>query len=171
MAGFMLAMFPSSAVRVIESSSSKLVIFDPPYYTFAIQLFIMCAISAVGYFVFTRTQIYQEMRYKWWLPLLIGAFAALALGMISSRSYITLSRDTGKMTIRRWVCGIPMRESEISLSRVRRAAVENFSGARIITVVLTDGTAIQLGNFTDQGGQFGAVDAINQFIGSQSAPR
>lgn len=164
-------MIPSSAIRVVESSSSKLVIFDPPYYAFAVQLFIMCAISAVGYFIFTRTQLYQEMRYKWFPLAIIGGFVLLALGMASSRAYITLSRETGKMTIRRWICGIPRGQSEIDLAKIRRASVENSQGARVITVVLTDGSAIQLGSFTDQGGQFGAADAINHFIGYQFTPQ
>jgi hypothetical protein len=161
-------MFPSSAIRVIESSSSKLVILDPPYYSFAAQLLVMSALATLVFLVLTRTQIYQEMRYKWWIPFIISCFVVLALGMLASRAYITLSRETGKMTVQRWICGIPQRRTEFPLDAIRYVSVENFSGARVVTVVLKSGEAFQLGNFTDQGGQFGAVDAINDFLGRQT---
>jgi hypothetical protein len=160
-------MLPSSAIRVIENGSSRLVILDPPYYSFAAQMLLMSALATLAFLALTRTEIYKEMRYKWWVPMIISGFIVLAMAMLASRAYITLSRESGRMTIRRWICGIPQARIEFPLDTIRYATVENFSGARVVTVVLKSGEAVQLGNFTDQGGQFGAVDAINDFLGSR----
>jgi hypothetical protein len=129
----------------------------------------MSALATLAFLALTRTGIYKEMRYKWWIPMIIGGFIVLAIGMLMSRAYITLSRESGRMTVQRWICGIPQSRVEFPLDAIRYATVENFSGARVVTVVLKSGEAVQLGNFTDQGGQFGAVDSINDFIGRYPA--
>ncbi len=158
-------MLPPSAIRVIENSSTRLVILDPPYYSLAFNFLLLCAVSGIGFFILTRTKIYAMMRIRWFIPTLIIFFALIAVGLLLSRSYITFSKDAGKMSVRRLVVGIPRGRVEVPLDQIKYATVENFMGARVVTVVLKSGGTIRLGNFTDQGGQFGAVDAINDFLG------
>jgi len=105
------------------------------------------------------------MKFRWIIPSIICVFVVVALSLLFSKSYITFSKETGKMLVQRWSAGIPRGTVEVPLDQIKYVTVENFSGARTMTVVLTNGDTVRLGNFTDQGGEFGAVDTINGFLG------
>jgi len=158
-------MLPSSAIRVIENTSSRLVILNPPYYSLGFNFLLLCTVSALGFFLLTRTKIYTMMKFRWIIPSIICVFVVVALSLLFSKSYITFSKETGKMLVQRWSAGIPRGTVEVPLDQIKYVTVENFSGARTMTVVLTNGDTVRLGNFTDQGGEFGAVDTINGFLG------
>jgi hypothetical protein len=157
-----MPIFPSNAIRVIESSSSRLVILDPPYYGFGVWLFFLAAVT-LGVAVLVAHG--AGLRFAA-IPLVFALFlAAFGLFGLTGKTTYTLSRGDGLLHIQKYSWGIKRRETRLRLADIRRVTVETWQYSHILTVILNSGESFNLGNGSNRQGYYGAADAINDFLG------
>lgn len=157
-------MIPSSAIQVIERTPDRLVVLDPPYYLVALLVLLISLGTALQ---FVRVMAGQVTRVSRMGLLLTVPFLLAGLGLLTSRTRVTFSRQAGIVTVERKRCGILLPRKEILLSDVRRAQVQ--IGARrtqCLILVFRSGSTMELTNFGTQGGRTEAANAINAFLSS-----
>ena len=155
----MKTMFPSTALRVVESDASKLVILDPPNYLLAGILLLVAL--AIGIFMLkSGAQVTVRMMAIILLPLVISG-----LGLLSSNTVVEFSKASGDVTILRRRFGFPKSPSVTPLSSLRYARVETSRGARRLALITNSGGALYPTGAAARGGEYEAANAINDFLG------
>lgn len=157
-------MFPSEAIQVLENSSSGVVILDPPYYSFgAYMFFLAICMGGLAYFLLSRGGVLASIG----LPFIVLAIALAVFGsyLLTSKRLITLSRSDGVLRIEKSTWGMRRLESTIPLDQIRRVTVENVRFSHYIVAVMKSGESFRLGDGSNRQGYYGAVDAINSFLG------
>jgi hypothetical protein len=162
-----LAILPPEAIQIIESDPLRLVILDPPNYSFGIWLLVLATGAlALGIVVARNTGIGFGI-----IPLLVALGLAVFGSYLatSKRTYI-LSRQDGLLRIEKYAWGMKGKETSLPISNIRRVTVENIRFNHILTVVLKSGNSFNLGDGSNRQGYFGAADAINDFLGVARQP-
>lgn len=157
-------MFPSEAIQVLENTPSRVVILDPPYYSLgAIILIVAICIGSVACFLLFRGGVLTFIG----LPFIVMAVILTVFGsfLLTSSRLITLSRSEGVLRIERSKWGMKSLEATIALNQIRRAAVGNVHFSNFIVIVMQSGESFRLGEGSNRQGYYGAVDAINHFLG------
>lgn len=156
-------MLPNSAIQVLEQSPSRLVVIDPPYYSLGIG-FLIVAVITLSVTAIHRSMTGRPLSTAWLgmiltaLPLLIG------LGLMTSRSIITLDRPTDTLTFDgRWI-GLYHERATYPLSSILNATVETSSASARLVIVFQSGDALALSSFTGRRGQYTGANAINSFL-------
>lgn len=158
-----MTMLPPEAIQVIENSQSKVVIVDPPNYSFGLWLLFLatCAL-AVGIVLLVRGLGVGFAALPFGVALALAAFGSF---LATSKSTYTLSRPDGTLKIEHFAWGMKRKESSLRLSDIRRATVATFQYSHILTLVLNSGEDFSLGDGSNRQGYYGAADAINDFLG------
>ncbi|MGH9395992.1 MAG: hypothetical protein ACRD18_03985 [Terriglobia bacterium] len=157
-------MFPSSALHVVERTPSKLVILNPPYYWVG-GIFLV-----VGLFIVAAIFIPQNGPALSGSTKLIGVlfavpFLAVAAWILTSRTTVTFSRDTGEMTVDQAKFGFRHSRLQIPIQAVDKATVAPLhAGSWRLEVMLRSGEPVMIGGQTTQKGYFDAAKAINDFL-------
>ena len=157
-------MFPSSAIYVAEHSSSKLVIVDPPAYVIGGVAVLggLCAAIVFGRWI-TLTR--GKLAISPLVLLVVCSFWLAGFGLLSSRTVVTLARDSGRLRIERHVFGMKLPATEMPLSELRYAEVQiGNRRTKRAALVFRNGSKIGLGSFTNLGGQEQTVAGINAFL-------
>lgn len=157
-------MFPPEAIQVLEHSQSRVIILDPPYYSFgALMLFFGFVTLAGGIFLLAR-----NLMAAFAVMLLVLTVALLIFGsyLATNKTLMTLSREDGLLRIQKQSWGFKRSEKAIRTADMRRVTVETLKYSRILTVVMKSGESYSLGNGSDRQGYQGAADAINDFLGA-----
>jgi hypothetical protein len=100
------------------------------------------------------------------LLLLTVALFVFGSYLSTSKTTITLAREDGLLRIQKQVWGFKKPEASLRIADIRRAAVETLKYSRTLTVVMKSGESYALNDGSDRQGYQGAVDAINDFLGS-----
>jgi hypothetical protein len=164
-------MFPSSALQVIEQTSSRVVIWDPPSYARA--AFVVIAALGAPLFLLLLAKPVSKARIKAALLGLLFALPFLLTGifLLTSDMRIVMSRDSRKMMVEHRRFGFRSR-NEIPLNDIAYAKVETADQqARALVVILRSGQVISLTQQTDQEGHYAAAMAINNFLGIHNPPQ
>lgn len=159
-------MLPSSAIRIIESTPSRLVVWDPPYYGLGIGLLVVAVIGAALWLV-PRSQG-GERRFSWWLVVVIAPFVLGGLGLLTSHTQVVLSSadNTAKIESRYFL--FFHSDRVFPLDQLQRVSVETSEGYRSLAFVLRSGQTFTLGGFMDRPGYYEAEASINNFLASSS---
>lgn len=156
-------MLPSSAIQIIERTSSRLVVVDPPYYLIGIGLLATWAVSlpvvlAIG----LKYEVTRKVM-PWWLlgslPFIVGG-----LMLCTGKTVLTFSRETGRVSIVRSYLGFSLRPQEIPLDQAAKAVVETARAGRSLVLLTRSGQPIALTSVTDREGYYEAANAINSFL-------
>lgn len=160
-------MFASSVMRVVQSTPTRLVIVDPPYYLGGgILMLIGIILGAV--LLNLKVQNSTRIAVIVTLPIFIAG-----LGALTSQTVMTFSRETGTVSIQRRWFGFSRSKIEVPLDSVRYATVQTQRGSRRFAIVLTSGRVLAPGSATTQGGEYDVTNAINDFLkgSGQAAPQ
>jgi hypothetical protein len=157
-------MFSSSALRVVESTSSRLVIVDPPNYLLGAILLIV-GILIGGFLLKFKGQANLRLMLIVLVPLFIGA-----IGFVTSSTVVELSKASNNLTISRRRFGFTQSASVTPFSSLRFATVETSRGARRLALITNSGGVLHPSGAAARGGEYEAANAINDFLGVQ-APR
>jgi hypothetical protein len=155
---------PFEAIKVIESSPSRLVILDPPNLTFGVWLLFLAAV-ALGIAILVASS--TGLRFAAFPLLFTLLLAVLGLSLATSKATYTLSREDGLLHIQRYSWGMKKKETLYRLGDIRYVTVETIKYAHILTVILNSGESFNLGNGSNRQGYYGAAEAINNFLGVQ----
>jgi len=151
-------MFASSVMHVVESTPTRLVILDPPYY---LGGGILVLIGIILGAVLLNLRIQNSTRVA--MIVTIPIFVA-GIGALTSQTTMTFSRETGTASIQRHWFGIPRNKIEVPLDSVRYATVQTQRGSRRFAIVLSSGRVLAPGSATTQGGEYDVTNAINDFL-------
>ena len=166
-------MLPSSAIRIVESSPSRLVIFDPPYYSLGLALLLGAAFGAALWFL-PRSHS-NGKGFSWWIPLLVSPFLLGGIGLLTSATRVVLSADEGTVRISScyflFYCG----NQEFGFGDLQGVRVETSEGYRSLVFLTKSGETFSLGGFSSRAGYYEAEAAINAFLSkasrAQDSPR
>jgi hypothetical protein len=161
-----LTVLPTEAIQVIENSQMRVVIVDPPSYSFGLWVLLLatCAL-AVAVVLLVRGMGVGSAAIPFFIALSLAAFGSF---LATSHTTYTLSRQDGLLRIQSSAWGVRRKETAVRLADIRRVTVETVDYSQILTVVLNSGESFNLGNGSNRQGYYGAADAINDFLG---APR
>ncbi len=159
-------MLPSEAIQVIENSQMRVVVVDPPYYSFGVWvLFLATCALAIAVVLLVRGVSVGFAAIPFVIALSLAAFGSF---LATSKTSYTLSRQDGLLRIQSSAWGMKRKETTMPLADVRRVTVETFQYSHILTVILKSGESFNLGDGSNRQGYYGAADAMNDFLG---APR
>jgi len=155
-------MLPPEAIQVIESSPTRLVILDPPFYSFGLWLAFLAALA----FALTIV-VALKIRLGFGVVPLVFAIVLAGIGsfLCTAKTVYTLSRSDGALRTETYAWGIKRGESKLPLETIRRVNVETIEYNHILTVILNTGESFNLGNGSNRQGYYGAADAMNNFLG------
>jgi hypothetical protein len=153
---------PFEAIQVLEHTPSRVVILDPPYYSLAIIVlaFAACA-GAVAAFLYLRQMVVPSAL----LLLIFLVLAGFGSFLMTRKRLISLDRSNGLLKIEKTTWGVSSVQATLPLDQIQKAIVENVRYTHSLVVVVKSGEAFALGGSSDRQGYFGAVDAINDFLG------
>jgi hypothetical protein len=108
--------------------------------------------------------IHPALRLTWLIPIAIAA-PFLVLGVIGQvRTQITLSADSGTLSVRKTLLSYPIGSKEYPFSEVRSIKVGVADISLFLYVSLVDKPAENLTGATDQTGYSEVADAMNTFL-------
>jgi hypothetical protein len=156
-------MFPFSPIQIVEQTSKRLVIEDPPYYLAGgVCLAVGLILASLRRLRIGEGDTPEQMG---WVALLLAApFVVAGLLLLTGSTTATLSRETGRLTIRKRYLGMVMKTREALLAEVQGVAVGTDQQSRSLSFVLHSGEEISLGSFTDRKGYYAAAEAANRFL-------
>jgi hypothetical protein len=155
-------MFRLSDIRIAEQTVERLVVVDPPNYLGGIVMlaFTLVLLSAV----FPSTDQTDGGGISW-IALGLGVFCLIiTVALLTGRTEMSFSRQTGVMKLTGTYAWIPVRTAETAVDQVRHAEVETRRDGRSLIVVTHSGNVIRLGAFSRRGGYHEAANAINDFV-------
>lgn len=154
-------MLPPEAIRVIENSRTRLVVLDPPFYSFGLWLAFLAAVALVLMFV-----VAVKIRLAFGVIPLIFAIVLGGLGsfLCTNRTVYTFSRENGTLRTQNYAWGMKRNDTSLPLDSISRVTVETIQYNHVLTVILTSGESFNLGNGSNRQGYYGAADAINNFL-------
>lgn len=153
---------PFSAIRVIESTPSRLIVSDPPSYLVGVILLLVVILIATLLFR-QRGQSSGVVLWIVLIPLLIGSLNAL-----TSHAELDFSREKNTLTVKQWRFGVAREIAVVPMDTVRNATVETSRGARRLIVVLNSGRVLTPSSGNVRAGYYEAANAINDFLGRHS---
>lgn len=154
---------PSSALRVVNQSPSKLIIVDPPNHTLGIIFGIVAIlVLAIAVFLFR----YHDVRR-------IGAYLGIAVSLLfvliaawteTGETTVTLSRDSSMLEIQPTSLGSADPATQIPFSKIKRANVEALPSTRRLVLLIDGGEPVILVSASSRDGYYQAAEAINKFL-------
>lgn len=153
-------------IYIASQTARDLTVIDSPANSFVIAgiatgvLFALIAIGSLLFFRNTGRAIHPLL---WLLPLVGLPFVALGL-IASVTTHITLSADTGTLSIRKTMLTVPIRSKEYPLEQVSLIKVGVGDVCRFLYVSLKDKPAENLTGCTDRTGYSEAAQAMNSFL-------
>lgn len=153
-------------IYVVSQTARELTVLDPSAKSFVIAGIatgLLFTLIALGALLFLRSNG-RTVHPALWLLSLVGV-PFLALGLIASvTSRITLSADTGTLSVRKTILSIPISSKEYPLTQVNLVKVGVGDVCRFLYVSLTDRPAENLTGCTDRTGYSEVADAMNAFL-------
>ena len=155
--------FPFSPIHVVEQTSTRLVIEDPPFYLAGgICLAVGLILGSLWGVKIGEGDSPQQM--GWLAPVLATPFVLAGLLLVTASTTATLSRETSRLTVERRYLGLVWKKREAPLSEVEGAAVGTDQQTRRLSFVLRNKEEIGMGVFTDRKGYYAAAEAANRFL-------
>jgi hypothetical protein len=156
-------MFPSESIKVLENTPSRVVIWDPPNYSFgAYMLFLGLFGIAIAVFLFYRRSLLPVSCMMLLTGVLLGVFSIF---LLTNQRTITLSRPEGTLKIEKSSWGSKRVVAVLPVNTIQRVAVETIKFNRRLIAVMKSGESFSLGDGSNRDGYYGAENAINGFLG------
>ena len=159
-------------LHVASQTAHELVVVAPPFnsHSFGWVWIVSLLFLAIGYAVlFTLWKgvprpSHPALWLTWFIPIVIAA-PFLILGVIGQvKTQITLSADTGILTVRKTLLSFVVGSKEYPLSEVRSIKVGVADISLFLYVSLVDKPAENLTGATDQTGYSEVAEVMNSFL-------
>ena len=108
--------------------------------------------------------------FFWSVPFLFASPFLIVAAVTGRTSHITLSADTGTLTVQKTLLSAPVGSREYPLAQVRVVKVGVGNVCRFLYISLVDQPAENLTSCTDRTGYSEAADAINAFLVANRRP-
>src|SRR5215470_9496023 len=157
---------------VASQTAHELVVVVPPFnsHSFGWVWIVSLLCLVIGYGVLfslwknVPRPIHPALRLTWFIPVVIAA-PFLVLGIIGEvKTQITLSADTGTLSVRKTLLSFPTSSKEYPFSEVRSIKVGVADISLFLYVSLADKPAENLTGATDQTGYSEVANAMNAFL-------
>jgi hypothetical protein len=159
----------SSAIRIIEQTHDRLVIYQPPYWPFALGFLAGGVVLAVGLFVFfTLLSVKLPVRFAGF----VLAIPFLVVGASAAASEVQVQASLPDRTVsirRRGLFGSDTRT--IRLDDVDAAVDLQARRSTAVGLRLRSGETINLTGFTDQSGKSAMLGSLQLFLASARSHR
>jgi hypothetical protein len=152
-----------SAIQVVERTSLRLVILDPPYALAGVVVIVAAIAIAVGLW-FVKLEGDPSGRIGWAALIFAAPFALIGWLLLTNETIATLSRETNTFTIEKRYFGMFSRTRQYPLAQLEGAVVGSDQNTAGLSFSLVSGEAISLGSFTDRKGYANAANAVNEFL-------
>jgi len=157
----------ASTIRVIEQSPGHLVLYEPPYWPFAIAFLAAALVIAVGLYLFMWSMnVRTAMRFAGCVLAL--PFLFFGLKALTSRTLVELSMQDRTVRLQHAQFFISSAPRIIPLDDVVRAVEVHARRSYAAALLLRSGEHVLLTGYGDQLGKPGIIAAINEFL---SMPR
>ena len=154
--------FPSSGIRAIELSASKLIVICPPFYGAAAFSFgIMIIMFLTLWFAAGRD---LGLTGNLILVAVNLPFVVVTLGLALTDAGAVLDGQAGILHVRNRIFGFATQQKSIPFSCVDVADIQTSRASLRLAFRLKDGSTVPLGFFTNQAGHRAAVESINAFL-------
>ncbi|MDE1178246.1 MAG: hypothetical protein PW789_16855 [Edaphobacter sp.] len=166
-----MAGYPTD-LYVASQTAHELVVVAPPFnaHSFGWIWIVSLLCLVIGYGVIfslwknVPRPIHPALRLTWLIPIVI-AVPFLILGVIGQvKTQITLSADTGILSVQKTLLSFPVSSKEYPFSEVRSIKVGVADISLFLYVSLIDKPAEDLTGATDQTGHSEVADAMNAFL-------
>jgi hypothetical protein len=157
---------------VASQTAHELVVVAPPFnsHSFGWVWIVSLLFLVIGYGVLfslwksVSRPIHPALRLTWFIPIVIAA-PFLILGVVGQvKTQITLSPDTGTLSVRKTLLSFVVGSKEYPLSEVRSIKVGVADISLFLYVSLVDKPAENLTGATDQTGYSEVANAMNDFL-------
>ena len=157
---------------VASQTAHELVVVAPPFnsHSFGWVWIVSLLCLVIGHGVLfslwknVAHPIHPVLRLTWLIPTVIAA-PFLILGVIGQvKTQITLSADTGTLSVRKTLLSFPISQKEYPFSEVRSIKVGVADISLFLYVSLVDKPAANLTDGTDQTGYSEVANAMNDFL-------
>jgi len=156
-------MYPFNPIQVIESTPTRLVLVDPPFYL-AGGAFTLIALAVAATGLWTDYDRMPPERIGWPALVLAVPFALIAAALMAGSTKLTLSRDNMRFQLTRTYFGIYRKETVLPLEELQSASVVSTEGTRQLQLHLRNGRTMTMGAFTDRKGYVDSAMAIDAFL-------
>lgn len=158
----------ADGIRVISQTPRDISVLCPPDGSNTIFLYIGVVAILIGCFIFYKQRSWSACSFAI-LPGLLG----LILGGYSLTSVTTInaSADTGALTVRNTVAGVPVKNTTYPLQEVQKFRVGYMRGGMYLYVSLANGGDPQLLPTSYRHGYQEAAETLNSFLDSLGAGR
>ncbi len=160
-----MSLYPTD-LHVVSQTMRDLVVVDPPYFVSSIVFAVVGLLLWAGGFVaglrvgFSRPPV----MVLWGIPFLFGTIFLVGSVLVGQTSWVTLSSDTGTLSMRKSVLSIRTGAQEYRLDQVKLVRVGVGDGCLFLYVSLVDRPAEDLTSCTDRTGYGEMADAMNAFL-------
>jgi hypothetical protein len=160
---------PVTQIYVASQTLREMVVVAPPY-TLLGTIFTICGVLAllVGFAVVLLARVGGSRPFQilmWLLPILVGGpFLALGLGLGAGTTRLTVSADTGTLSVRKTIFSVPVHSEQYPLTQVNSVKVGVGDVCRFLYVSLVDGRSETLLGCTDRTGYSEVAGSINDFL-------
>jgi hypothetical protein len=157
---------------IASRTTHELIVVVPPFnsHSFGWVWIVSLSCLVIGYGVLfslwknVPRPIHPVLRLTWLIPIVIAA-PFLVLGVIGQvKTQVTLSSDTGTLSVRKTLLSLPISSKEYPFSEVRSIKVGVADISLFLYVSLVDKPAENLTGATDQTGYSEVADAMNAFL-------
>jgi len=156
----------ASSIRVLQQSPGHLLLYEPPYWAFAIAFLAVGLVIALGLFLFMWS-LHVRTAMRWSGCVLALPFLFFGLKALTSRTLVELSAQDRTVRIQHaqfFVSGAPR---NIPLDDVVRAIELHARRSYAAALLLRSGEHVLLTGYGDQLGKPGMIAAINEFLATQ----
>jgi hypothetical protein len=155
-------------VYIASQTMRQLIVVDPPY-TLISTIFAICGfvplIGGFAFLYFARIGFTRPLQILLWcLPVLVGCPFLIVSLLTSGTTRITMSADTGTLSVHKTLMSIPVHSKEYPFEQVHLVKVGVGNVCRFLYVSLADKPAEDLTGCTDRSGYSEAADAMNAFL-------
>jgi hypothetical protein len=153
---------------VASQTARELVAVAPPYVVLSVVFAICGLLPLVGGFALLaslRVGFTRPLQIVMWLlPFLLGSPFLITAVATGRATRITLSADTGRLTVRKTFLSVSLGSKEYPFEQVRLVKVGVGNVCRFLYVSLADRPAEDLTGCTDRTGYNQVADAMNTFL-------
>lgn len=165
-------MFPSSEIRVVQQSSDRLIVMDPPYFAAGITMILLSLLGVAIVFVLRHSHSFSAR--DWVASLTAVPFLLIGLCLWTARTTIVFDSEQGAVMIERRIFSIRRARSELDLTSVAGASVVagrgRQTGTHLLALSFKSGTTQFLTNYSSQNGHYSVAEAINTFLAVHRKP-
>ena len=153
----------SSAIRVLEQSPERLLLYEPPYWTFGIAFVVAgFLIASLLFLFFWKLQVRMPARFLGCVLAL--PFLFFGLKALTSQTFVEMSARDRTLKIQHMRFFQSTSPRVIPLDEIIRAVEVHARRSYAVGLLLRSGQTVAISSYGDQPGKPLMMEAINEFL-------